>query len=523
MIKHLISFVLAMGTWYIMPAQTTDKITQVKFAALPKFVWSNGEDEFMELRDYFTFRLDNDQLVIFKRVSKLGSSGTNGYEGYNVCLVKRNETNPEKGKDLVIPQIPNGLLMPMDGPLSFIQVNGKIFCIVQHLEKIDKEMKLFLYACAFDTEKLELEKSKSPFYIANPRKMFVEVEIQVSENHDFFIVKEDIRSTQAAENQVKITAFDHNISKINEFELSKPTGVKAYRVLDYVVKDKNNAAVLVNYILAGENDKDKKSTGLHPLVLHCYQEGKDVMSVLMNNAVDIHEGRINWANAGTVAVAIRCADKTGKAKYYFDDVKAGQVFNGELKELGLGESLNQTKSVSGTPIATVLKKIYAFNDGLYAVVFEQEGNDPYKLLSPSNKFNLVVAGIQKDGTLAWQVTVPKNNTETDIGLGLGTQLSPNSYTSYIGEVQKNHLWFMFAENTGNAKDKSENQAGAKNSAPVLVSIDEKGQMTKEWMAVPQGKKSIQLWPEIVVHEKDKWMLIENDDENNWFFYETVLK
>lgn len=139
--------------------------------------------------------------------------------------------------------------------------------------------------------------------------------------------------------------------------------------------------------------------------------------------------------------------------------------------------------------------------------------------------DLIAVAIDSNGEIAWNIKIDKKLT-------FGSPVSESFVT-----INENGKWiFVYNENLKNLeKDAKQEQEGEeddgydraasrKNSAPVIVVLDEKGNYTKEVLMMPEGKKSILVEQGLHMKLEDGGHVINiKDDDGKFAYYRMDLK
>lgn len=139
--------------------------------------------------------------------------------------------------------------------------------------------------------------------------------------------------------------------------------------------------------------------------------------------------------------------------------------------------------------------------------------------------DLIAVAINNTGEIAW-------TTKIDKKLTFGGSVSE----SFVTINEKGKWVFIYNENLKNLEkdakeaeegeedDGTDRSAGRKNSAPVLVILDENGKYTKEVLMMPEGKKSIIVENGFHMEMPDHSHIISiKDAEGKYFYYRLDLK
>lgn len=371
-----------------------------------------------------------------------------------------------------------------------------------------------------------------------------------SVGEDNLLIKRTISNRKEDYSKLFFLMFDNKMSKMWEHEVKAPGG-KSYYVDDYYFKDENN--MLLTCIEYPDGPRRSKKKGKPNYKYHLFyftnkmesvkdfeldlkdQFITDISAAINNNNQIICSGFYSkkgfYTLTGCFYMAIntetKSVEKTSMKEFSND-------FNISLMKKKAKRKAKR-KSEDGEDVDAPefdLRNLYFDENGNVLLIAEDHyviqhcSTDP-KTGARSCYYtyhydDLIAVSIDKNGEIVWNTKIEKKLT---FGMGVSE--------SFVTINEKGKWVFIYNENLKNLQnanngdddddDGSERSAGRKNSAPVIVILDEKGNFTKEVLMMPEGRKSVSVDHDFHIVMQDKGHIIKITNEDGTNYYRLDLK
>jgi hypothetical protein len=299
--------------------------------------------------------------------------------------------------------------------------------------------------------------------------------------------------------------YDQNMKEVWKNEFTLPHRSDRFEMQEMKVGNNGEVFILGRKYQDKSSGQRKDPKNFHFVMLHSAQGGKSLMENqigLKNYYITDMTAEMNTANDIVCAGFLSEKSKSNSMKgvfYIVLDQKSGQVKLETVSEFDLGfitEGMSPRQQEKAQKVAGKGKNIempyYVFRDFIlkenggalitaeeyYVVMVQTTSSSGVITTKYYYHFNeIIVVDLKSDGSINWTAMIPKKQaTINDFGF----------YSSYLTATSKGKVYLLYNDHIDNLKNKTNTQRqtgtqGIKNNMAAMITIDNKGNWTKEML------------------------------------------